>query len=300
MRVFITGVAGFVGAHLARRLVNEGVEVIGIDVVPHSSASRLQGIKLDYRWQSCQDLVHVDADYVVHFASIADVPLATRSPIFTLQQNVLGTAMLLEACARDDGFQRIVIQSSESVYGHAKRVPIPEDEPLNPSNIYGASKAAQEMVAMSYHHSHKLPVTILRSSTLYWAGARPNQAIPIFITKALNGEPIPVEGEGKQSRDFNALPDLADAILLALTNQKAVGQAFNIASGTEVTILELAQKVLALNGGGDIVFRPGRPGEGAVRLAPDISKARLLLGYTPKISFDEGLRTTYESYRTGV
>jgi len=305
MRVLITGVAGFLGATLARRLIKNEIEVVGMDIVPRDAARRLEGLKLDYRWQSIQDLTSIDAPFVVHTAAVADVPLAARSPIFTLQQNVLGSAMLLEACARHDGFERIIIQSSESVYGYARRIPIPEDEPLNPTNLYASSKAAQEMVAMSYYHSHKLPVTILRSCTLYGPNSRTNQVVPLFIQKALKGEPLRIEGDGNQSRSFNFSENMVDGILAALNEPTAVGEIFNIASGEETTILELAQRVLRLARAdlayqdtweGLIEFIPARAGETGVRLYPDITKATRILGYHPRVSFEKGLALTIESF----
>lgn len=294
-KVLITGVAGFLGAALAKRLLDEGWEVQGVDIVPRSAASRLEGLKIEYLWMALQDLHIIDAPYVVHAAAVADLPMAVKSPNYTLSQNVIGTAMLLEACARHDGFERILNQSSDAVYGYAKRIPIPEDEPLGPSQIYGASKASQEMVAMSYYHSHKLPVTILRSSTLFGVGMRLNQALPIFLNQALKEEPVTLHGDGRQSRDLNEITNMIDAILLALTRNEAIGQVFNIAYGFEISMLELAQRCIALTRSrSEIRHLPQRPGEEGIRLTLDIAKAKALLGYVPGVSFDDGLERTAE------
>jgi len=264
-----------------------------MDIIPRGSAWRLEGLKIDYEWRSCQDIRSVDAPYIIHTAAIADVPYALTSPIATLSTNVLGTAMLMEACARHDGFERIVIQSSESVYGYAKRVPIPEEEPLNPSSVYGASKAAQEMVGMAYRHSHRLPVTVIRSSTLFGPEMRMSQVVPIFLRQAFLGEPITVHGDGHQSRDMQPVDNLVDGILLALTKQLATGQVFNIASGNEVTINQIARTCIELtNSRSPIIHTRQRPGEQDIRLVPDITKARTILGYEPRISFQEGMTMT--------
>lgn len=295
--LFITGVAGFVGAALARRALELGWRVSGIDLVPRSAASRLQGLALTYMWGSLQDLEALphSIEYVVHAAAVADVPFALGSPGYTLQQNVLGTMNL---CRRlcDIGPARVVVQSSESVYGgrHAPAgARIPEDTPLEPVNIYGASKAAQEMVALSYYHASDLPVVVVRSSTLFGPGMRENQVVPIFLRQALAGEPLTVHGDGRQSRDLNYIDNLVDGIFLALTAPSIEGKVFNVAGDNEVSVLELARACIQVTGSASqVVHTEQRPGEQGVRLVPDIRRAREVLGYAPAVSLPEGLQRT--------
>ena len=288
-RVLITGVAGFLGARLARRMVQDGWEVVGLDLVPRVDAWRLEGVKLEYRWGACQDLHVLDAPYVVHLASQGDVPLALSAPAYTVNNNVMGTLALLEAAKRHDGLQRLVLQSSEEVYGYGP-VPAKEEQSLNPTNIYGCSKAMQELMTMSYFHCWGLPMTILRSSTLIGCEMRMTQVLPIFIGQALRDEPLTVQGDGRQTRDFNPVDNHLDALLAALTTPRAVGRIINVGSGQERTIASLAQECIRATGSrSTLQFEPHRPGEKNLRVWLDISLARELLNYTPKVSFEEEL-----------
>ena len=289
-RVLITGVAGFLGARLARRLIKDGWEVIGLDIVPREYAWRLEGLRFDYRWSSCQDIHVLDAPYLVHAASQADVPLSLSAPAYTVSNNVGGTLALLEAAKRHDGLQQFLLQSSEEVYGYCSRFPIKEKTPLNPTNVYGASKGAQEMLAMASYHSYRLPVTILRSSTIIGSGMRRTQVIPIFLEQALRGEPLTVHGDGGQSRDFNPVENHVDALVAALTNRKAIGQVINVGSRVERSVREVAARCLSVTASASkLKFSPHRPGEQDLRVVLDITRARELLNYTPKILFDEEL-----------
>ena len=289
-KILVTGAAGFLGARLARRLVADGWDVVGLDLVPREYAWRLEGVPLEYRWGSCQDIHELDAPYVVHCASQADVPLSLSAPAYTVSNNVGGTLALLEAAKRHDGLERFLLQSSEEVYGYQTRLPLQEDAPLNPTNVYGASKAAQELLAGAYRHSFGLPVTILRSSTIIGPGMRRTQVIPIFLDQALSGEPLTIQGDGQQSRDFNSVDNHVDALVAALTNREAIGQVINVGSGVERSIREVAAKCLWIAASASkLKFLPQRPGEQDLRVVLDISRARELLGYTPKVAFENEL-----------
>ena len=289
-RVLITGAAGFLGSRLVRRMLQDGWEVIGLDLVPREYAYRLEGLKFDYRWGSCQDVDTCDTRYVVHCASQGDVPLAFTSPAFTVAQNVDGTLALLEAARRYDGLERFLLQSSEEVYGYCPRLPIREEEPLNPTNVYGASKAAQELLAGAYRHSYQLPVMVLRSSTIIGPGMRRSQVVPIFLNQALRGTALSIQGDGSQTRDFNPVENHVDAIVAALRNPRSAGQTINVGSGEERSIGNIAEECLRVTGSPSrLDFLPWRPGEQGLRVALDITRARELLGYTPKVSFEEGL-----------
>ena len=289
-RVLITGAAGFLGAWLARRMLKDGWEVVGLDLVPRVDAWRLEGVKLEYRWGSCQDVHVLDAPYVVHCASQADVPLSLSAPAFTVTQNVLGTLALLEAAKRHDGFERFLLQSSEEVYGYCPRLPIREEEPLNATNVYGASKIAQEALVRAYHHSFRLPMTVIRSSTIFGQGMRRTQVIPIFLEQALRGEPVTIHGRGEQTRDFNPICNHVHGLIAALTSPKALGQTLNIGSGVERSVRNIAEECIRVTSSlSSLKFLPQRPGEEGLRVVLDIRKARELLGYAPKVSFQEDL-----------
>lgn len=289
-KVLLTGAAGFLGARLARRMVKDGWEVIGLDLVPREYAWRLEGAELEYRWGSCQDLHSLDTPYVVHCASQGDVPLALSAPSFTISQNVQGTLALLEAAKRYDGLERFVLQSSEEVYGYCDRLPIKEDEPLNATNVYGASKIAQEALVRAYHHSFRLPMTVIRSSTIIGDGMRKTQVIPIFLERALQGEPLMIHGDGNQTRDFNWVDNHIEAMVAALTSPQAKGLVINVGSGEERSVNSVAMAcVLATGSDSRIRYVSQRPGEQGLRVVLDISRAREVLGYQPQVSFDEGL-----------
>lgn len=304
-RILITGVAGFVGSRLAKDLLAQGHSVVGIDIVPREHATRIKDLSaIEYHWQSLQDLEGIyGAVSIIHTAAVTDVPFSIPNPTTTIQQNVVGTMKLLDAARRewgarrDYGESRIIIQSSESVYGSTTRVPIPEDTPLRPSNIYGASKAAAEMVVWSYHYSHGLPTVILRSSSLFGPDMRMTQVTPIFLRQALKGQPITVHGAGDQTRDFNYVDNLIDGIFRALQKAPA-GSVFNLAGDNEISVTALAEKCIEVMGSSsEIIHTPQRAGETGVRLAPDITAARQALGYSPEVSFDEGLARTADWIR---
>jgi nucleoside-diphosphate-sugar epimerase len=289
-RVLITGAAGFLGARLARRMVQDGWEVVGLDLVPREYAWRLEGVKLEYRWGSCQDVHDLDVRWIFHCASQGDVPLGLSSPAYTISNNLGGTLALLEAAHRHDGLERFVLQSSEEVYGYQCRLPIREDQPLNPTNVYGCSKAAQELLVGAYRHSFGLPATVIRSSTIFGESMRETQVIPIFLQQALLGKPLTIHGDGRQSRDFHWVDDHIDAMITALTKPEAAGQIVNVGSGQERTVLSIAEDCIRVTGSNSpLKFLPQRPGEQGLRVVLDITRARELLDYRTKVSFEEGL-----------
>ena len=289
-RVLITGAAGFLGARLARRMIADGWEVQGLDLVAREYAWRLEGVKLEYRWGSCQDVHVLDCPFVIHCASQGDVPLALSAPSYTVNNNVMGTLALLEAAKRYDGLERLLVQGSEEVYGYSDHLPLKEDQRLNPTNQYGVSKAAQEMLAMAYYHSYGLPATVIRSSTIFGPGMRRTQVIPLFLEMGLLGKPLTIHGDGQQTRDFNSVSNHIDALIAALVKPEATGQTFNIGSGVEKSVCTLAQECIQVTGSNSTLkFLPQRPGEQDLRVVLDVARAREILGYTPKVSFQEEL-----------
>lgn len=298
----IVGGAGFLGSHLIPRLLDEGCTVTVVDIIAPDNARRLSPYieKIRYLWKSALDLTDQDfsnVDVVVYLAAQADVPLAITSPRYTFQQNIMELVSVLEVLR---GLQdvKFIYLSSENVYGAvpADRIPIVEDEPLRPVDPYGASKAASDLTVQSYARAYGMTNIVLRSASLFGPGLRLRQVIPIFIRQALANKPITIEGDGAQSRDFNYVGNLVEAILLASDAGRA--DVYNVACGEELTILQLAKKILnATNSSSEIVFKPWRAGDRGLRLILSNQKASSVLGYVPKFSFDYGLRETIEWLR---
>ncbi|MBI2126638.1 MAG: NAD-dependent epimerase/dehydratase family protein [Thaumarchaeota archaeon] len=298
----IIGGAGFVGSHAVERLLHNGHHVTVSDLIPSDSARNL-GPYIDnikYSWKSAEDLESKDfegVDSVIFLASQADVPLALSSPRYTFHRNILGLVNVLELL-RSRPKTRLIYLSSKNVYGIVPpaRVPITEDEPLNPADPYGASKAAADLACLSYANAYDMPITVLRSGGVFGPRSRLKQVVPIFIRQALANKPITIEGDGSQVTDLNYVGNLVDAITSAAENgEKGV---YNIAYGKDVSILELANEIIAITKSkSKIIFVPWRPGEKGLRLVLSIEKAKRELGYDPKISLNEGLQKTVEWLR---
>ena len=307
--IAVVGAAGFVGGNLVKALVSDGHRVKGIDLVPPDGATRLapvmdkkRDLEFEYVWKSALDLAEDDiddVDVVIYLAAQADVPLGISSPTFTFQQNVMSVVHYMDLLTRP-GIEppRTIYMSSESVYGVVPKEfqPIREDAPLNPTNAYAVSKMCAEAVVRAYAAQFNLNATVLRSTTLFGPNSRTKQVVPIFIRQALQGKDITVEGDGSQSRDFNYVGNMIRGIYLAL--ERDIPGTFNIGSGREVSIKELAEKVIETVRGlgveteSKVVFGPWRPGEQGVQLSVSIDKARDLLGYTPLLTLEEGLHET--------
>jgi UDP-glucose 4-epimerase len=289
VRILIVGGAGFVGRHLTTRLRSLEYEVMTLDV----ASSDIKKNLLDLTASDLEGF-----DWVVNLAAQTDVTLAIASPRYTYEQNLLGTLALLEAVRYAQVKPRLMQISSESAYGAvpANRVPIREEEPLNPPNVYSASKAAAEMAVQTYVRQYELKTAILRCSTMFGEGASKWQVVPKFISRALEGLPIEIEG-GDQSRDFNYVGNTVEAMSRVI--QSDAQGLWNVASGREVSIRELAEKIIELAGSKSrLVQKPWRPGEKGLRLVLSIDKAKRDLDYSPAVSLEEGLRRTIDWYKS--
>jgi len=198
---------------------------------------------------------------------------------------------VLEAARHSPVLERFVQISSHSAYGPQQVQPIPEDSVLRPGTLYGAIKAFQEQVAMSYHRSFEMPVSVIRSATLYGPHIRAGALVRVFLERAARDETITVSGAGTQSRDLTHVDSTVEGIVLALERDVAIGQIFNVGSGEDIAIVDLAQRAIQIMGAGRVEHGPERFGEEG-RLALDMSKAVELLGYRPALTVDEGLRQT--------
>lgn len=302
-RILVIGGAGFLAGHLVPVLLNLGHEVTVMDVVPPDGATRLAAVrdKIRYWWKSGLDLEHVgEADVVLYLAAQADVPLGISSPTYTFQQNVLSVLRYMEVIRPVRPAPRTIYMSSESVYGviPAERQPITEDVLPNPTNVYAVSKLCAESIVRAYAAQYELPAVVLRSTTMYGEASRSKQVIPIFIRQALANEPITVEGDGSQTRDFNYVGNVVSAIRAAIRHPHVTGT-YNIGSGVEVSIRQVAETIVQLTGSqSEVKFGPWRPGEKGVKLNISTERARRDFGYVPEFTMNEGLQRTIDYWRT--
>lgn len=302
----VTGGAGFIGSHLAEALVNlAGVEaVVVVDDLSNGSLRNLEAcrrtgklvfVRGDVRDEALIRKVLGDysVDYVFHHAARVSVSNSVRDPLTTESVNVGGTLSVLKA-AMDFDIKRLVLASSCVIYGEARSLPIREEEPPKPRSPYGVSKMASEAYWMLVHELYGLKTVALRYFNVYGPRQRPGEyggVISSFISRALKGLPPIIYGDGEQTRDFVHVRDVVKANLLAASKPRAIGEVFNIASGREISINELARLVLRLAGLRALRPKHGPPRPGDIRRSwADISKARKLLGYEPKVGLEEGIR----------
>jgi UDP-glucose 4-epimerase len=302
-RILVTGGAGFIGSHLCERLAQEGHEVTCLDnldgyyspKIKKGNISQIRGgfafVKADIRDAGkLRRLISKGGfDYVVHEAAQAGVRASVKDPLKTNEVNVGGTLNLLEAM-RDSPAKKLVFASSSSVYGKVEYLPFDEEHPKNPISPYGASKLACEHYIRVYSELYGMRYAALRYFTVYGPRIRPDLAISKFTRSALAGGELDVYGDGLKSRDVTHVSDAVDATVKALT--RGAG-AYNIGGGTRITVKELAEKIIALTGGGRIRYIADQMGD-VDHTESDTSKALRELGWKPKVSFEDGLGQTVE------
>jgi UDP-glucose 4-epimerase len=305
-RYLVTGGAGFIGSHIVERLLHgadgRGPVVRVLDDFSTGSMDNLRGFGsgLDIVRGDIRDLPTVEraargVSVIFHQAAMRSVPQSIADPAGTHAVNVTGTLNIFEA-ARRFGVRRVVYASSSSVYGERPTLPKREEQPVEPISPYGVSKAAGEQYAAVWHRIYGVETVGLRYFNVF--GERQDAAstyaavIPNFIFAALEGGVVEVHGDGKQSRDFTHVENVVDANLLAAEASGAAGQVFNVGCGARVSLLDMLDKLEAIVGH-RIARRhtAARDGDVPHSLA-DISKAARLLGYAPRVAFDEGLART--------
>jgi nucleoside-diphosphate-sugar epimerase len=299
----VTGAAGFIGSHLCRRLLQEGHDVVGLDCFtdyyPRSvKESNLMELRADPRFHFVPaDMVDVDLsalvgdrDYIFHHAAQAGVRKSWgRDFLIYMRNNIDATQRLLEAVKEHGGgIKRLVYASSSSVYGSEGQLPMKEDAYLQPFSPYGVTKLAGEYLCHLYWENYGIPVVSLRYFTIYGPRQRPDMAFHRFIRNALEGKPIPVYGDGEQTRDFTFVGDALDANLLSLKEDVA-GQVFNIGGGSRISVKEVIRLLERIMGHHlPIEHQVGFKGEMKHTYA-DCLRARTLLGYIPQTTILEGL-----------
>lgn len=295
MRALVTGGSGFIGSHVVDKLRDHGVLVRVFDMVMPTFRSDIefyQGSLLDL---DALRMALFGVDVVYHLAAVADVKDVYDDPYYAESINVRGTINVLEAVRRGRK-PRVIYGSTTWVYSAASETQVDERTPLHaPLHFYTATKISSEYYCQSYSHLYGLPVTILRYGIPYGPRARDGAVVPIFVQKALRGEPLTLAGDGSQFRKFIYVEDLAEANVLAM-KPVAVNKIYNLDGAERITIRQIAETVQKLVGDVRIETIPERPGDFSGK---EVSSelARTELGWAPKVDFTEGVRRYIEWYR---
>jgi UDP-glucose 4-epimerase len=296
MKIAVTGGSGFIASHVVDHLLADGNEVVVIDhrVRPHRSDVQFEDI--DILNLSALIQATKGCDYVFHLAAVSNVNYAHKYPVYTVDLNINGTTNVLEA-ARLNGVQRVFFASTVWVYtGTRGNGSLDEDEPFylpDAGHIYTSSKIASEMIIHNYWQLYRQSFTILRYGIPYGPRMREELVIPIFIRKALAGEPIIIQGDGSQYRNYVYVDDLARAHMLAMS-ARAENQVYNLEGSQKITITDVAMTIDKVLGGGvRIEHVPARPGDYGGK---EVSAKKVLyeLEWEPKVDFEEGMKRTVE------
>lgn len=306
-RVLITGAAGFLGSHLCDRFIKEGFHVMGMDNLITGSMDNVDHLMphkdFEFYHHDVSNYVHVPGklDYILHFASPASPIDYLKIPIQTLKVGSLGTHNLL-GLARTKG-SRMLIASTSEVYGDPLVHPQTEEyygnvNPVGPRGVYDEAKRFQEAVTMAYHTYHNLETRIVRIFNTYGSRMRLNdgRVLPAFIGQALRGEDLTVFGDGSQTRSFCYVDDQVDGIFKLLMSDYP--HPVNIGNPDEITIAQFAEEIIKLTGTTQKVIYKDLPKDDPMQRQPNITKARDILGWQPKVSRQEGLKITYEYFKS--
>ena len=297
LTVLVTGASGFIGRHVTAYLLKRGFNILTTDV---------RGA--DLNGDLCDKVFVLDVlarsrfDAVVHLAAITDIKASLQDPYQTHLVNDFGTLNLLEAASKR-GVERFIYASSANVYGLPLELPVRESTPFNPRTPYDYSKVIGEYLVRSYAATKKIKITILRSWKVFGEYERLTAAIPNFIKCCLKGEPIPLYNGGADTTDPYYVENFARVVESCLLREEAVGEVFNVGSGVERSIKEVAEEIKRLtNSDSQLLILPPRTEaeREPMRSYPDISKLKRLLGYEPVVSFEEGLRRTIDWVKTVI
>ncbi len=306
-KTLITGAAGFLGSHLCDRFIAEGHHVIGMDNLITGDLRNIEHLfhldRFDFYHHDVSKFVHVPSkmDYILHFASPASPIDYLKIPIETLKVGSLGTLNLL-GLARDHK-ARILVASTSEVYGDPLVHPQNEDyygnvSPIGPRGVYDEAKRFMESITMAYHRHHGLDTRIVRIFNTYGSRMRLNdgRVVPAFMGQALRGEDLTVFGDGSQTRSFTYIDDQVEGIYRLLMSDYV--EPINIGNPDETTILEFAEEIIKLTGTDQkIVFKP-LPQDDPLQRQPDITRAKEILRWEPKVHRSEGLKKVYDYFKS--
>jgi UDP-glucose 4-epimerase len=309
VKYLITGGAGFIGSHLAEKLIARGDQVVLFDNLSTGSAANLSGIKEKITFQegNILDKVEVqklvsESDYVVHLAAALGVFNIINKPLESLKTNLLGSEVVLEAC--DKYRKPVLVASTSEIYGKNDKVPLNEEDdriighPLKSRWSYSEAKAVDESLAYFYYLENQLPIRIVR----FFNTVGPRQVghygmvVPRFVSAALKNESLSVYGSGDQIRCFCHVDDAVRALLLVMDSDKAIGEVFNVGNNQQISIMELAKKVIEITGSKSsiekIAYEKAYPEgfEDMQRRVPDISKIKRVLGWAPEINLNQVIK----------
>jgi len=305
-RILITGAAGFLGSHLCDRFIREGYEVVGMDNLITGDLRNLEHLfpkaEFSFYHHDVSSYIHVpgELDYILHFASPASPIDYLKIPIQTLKVGSLGTHNCL-GLAKAKG-ARILVASTSEVYGDPTVHPQTEEywgnvNPVGPRGVYDEAKRFQEAMTMAYHTYHGVETRIIRIFNTYGPRMRLNdgRVLPAFIGQALRGEDLTVFGDGSQTRSFCFVDDLVEGIYRLLHSDYP--HPVNIGNPDEITIAQFAEEIIKLTGTSQKVIYKDLPKDDPTQRQPNITKAREILGWEPKVSRAEGLAITYKAFQ---
>jgi len=306
VKYLITGGAGFIGSHLSEKLIARGDQVVIFDNLSTGLANNLSGIKENIKFKegnildkTVVDKLVTESDYVVHLAAALGVFNIVNKPLESLKTNLQGSEIVLEAC--DKYRKPVLLASTSEIYGKNDKVPLNEEDdriighPLKSRWSYSEAKAVDESLAYFYYLENKLPIRIVR----FFNTVGPRQVghygmvVPRFVSAALKTEPLSVYGSGDQIRCFCHVTDAVRGLLLVMDSDKAVGEVFNVGNNQQISIMELAKKVIEITGSKStiekIAYEKAYPQgfEDMQRRVPDISKIKQVLGWSPEINLDQ-------------
>jgi len=305
-RILITGAAGFLGSHLCDRGIENDFHVIGMDNLLTGTKDNIEHLfskkNFEFYFHDVSKFVHVpdELDYIMHFASPASPIDYLKMPIQTLKVGSLGTHNLLGLAKAKKS--RILVASTSEIYGDPIVHPQSEEywgnvNPVGPRGVYDEAKRFQEAITMAYHNVHGLETRIARIFNTYGPRMRlkDGRALPAFFSQAISGEDITVFGDGSQTRSFCYVDDLVEGIYRLLESDYT--QPLNLGNPDEISIKDFADEIIALTGTDQKIVYEDLPKNDPKQRQPDISKAKEILGWEPKVSRQEGLKITYDYFK---
>ena len=307
--ILITGAGGFIGSHIAEQLVERGARVRAfvrynsrgdwglLQLLPKQKLSAIEVFAADLRDCDAVRRSAQETDIIFHLGSLIAIPYSYVHPRETIETNVMATLNVM-AAAREVGVERVIHTSTSEVYGTARYVPIDEKHPLQGQSPYSASKIGADMVAQSFYHSFDLPVATIRPFNTFGPRQSARAVIPTIITQVLTPAPQVILGSTHPTRDYTYVDDVVDAFIKVAEAQGVIGETINIGSGFEISIGDIVKRILDLTGVSKQISQDAkriRPIKSEVeRLCCDNTKAKRLLGWEPRIGFEEGLRKTIQ------